>query len=222
MVKLHCSFILLYFPLDILDIMNTMGIWDVRCVSTDCLLEPVFSSWLPVGFPLGFPWLPWPGRQCGHAEDGPEASNEPRIAFPADCSARWPRRFCNALPGVDMWTLMSQIYGIHMSSYVILCHIYCHISQFKLEILKWTVSGSIVFFGIAEPSEGVPLKRSCLEVPPLLLHGWEMVGEYLQMTAKKMPFKSFRMGKMIGKVSILPGTTSNIERWRKTNFSLAS
>eukprot|EP00435_Cladocopium_sp_Y103_P033262 s1005_g8.t1 len=27
------------------------------------------------------------GRQCGHAEDGPDASNEPRIAFPADCSS---------------------------------------------------------------------------------------------------------------------------------------
>lgn len=27
------------------------------------------------------------GRQCGHAEDGPDASNEPRIAFPADCTA---------------------------------------------------------------------------------------------------------------------------------------
>ena len=28
-----------------------------------------------------------PGRQCGHPEDAPDVSAEPRVAFPADCAS---------------------------------------------------------------------------------------------------------------------------------------
>ncbi len=33
-----------------------------------------------------------PGRQCGHPEDAPDVSAEPRVAFPADCASSRPER----------------------------------------------------------------------------------------------------------------------------------
>lgn len=66
----------------------------IRLITHDqaplCFFYFFIAPWMSVVFPLLPVRLP-PGRQCGHAEDGPDASNEPRIAFPADCTAS--RRF---------------------------------------------------------------------------------------------------------------------------------
>ena len=167
----------------------------IRLITHDqaplCFFYFFIAPWMSVVFPLLPVRLP-PGRQCGHAEDGPDASNEPRIAFPADCTAS--RRFslfttlgaswCTAMPLQCHCNATAMHFVQRLTPKVWTCGRVCYISHSMPEKLKkWTMRGSIGFFWHNWVSEEFPLKRSCLEVPPSCYTGWRISPNYLQMMA---------------------------------------
>ena len=141
-----------------------------------------FIFLLPLGCPLCFRCCRCACRQAGNAATPRTArtrpmslgSPSPRTAPPAGAFRFSPHLVhlgalqchCNATAMHFVQRLTPKVWT---------CGRVCYISHSMPEKLKkWTMRGSIGFFWHNWVSEGFPLKRSCLEVPPSCYMGWRI------------------------------------------------